>query len=108
MIPATILHEAEVEIWESVHYYEAKCPGLGTDFINEVESVLVSIRTTPNLWRVREDGTQRCLLRRFPYVVVYLHFDNNIWVIAVAHCRRKPEYWSERIEHVRPENEIEP
>lgn len=32
MIPATILHEAEVELWESVAYYEDKAAGLGLDF----------------------------------------------------------------------------
>lgn len=30
-----ILHEAEVELWEAVAYYEDKAAGLGLDFENE-------------------------------------------------------------------------
>jgi len=37
MTPATILHEAEVELWDAVAYYENKAPGLGVDFEAEVE-----------------------------------------------------------------------
>jgi hypothetical protein len=39
MTPATILHEAEVELWEAVEYYESRSPGLGLDFHTENRSV---------------------------------------------------------------------
>ena len=29
MTPVTILHEAEVELWEAVEFYEHRCAGLG-------------------------------------------------------------------------------
>jgi len=32
MTATTILHEAEVELWEAVEYYESRSPGLGLDF----------------------------------------------------------------------------
>ncbi len=37
MMPAVILHEAEVELWDAIAYYEDKSPGLGLDFALELE-----------------------------------------------------------------------
>ena len=39
MISVTILHEAEVELWDAVAHYENCSPGLGLDFLQECESV---------------------------------------------------------------------
>ena len=35
-------------------------------------------------------------VRRFPYRIAYLVVDDNIHVLAVAHLRRKPQYWHGR------------
>jgi hypothetical protein len=37
MTNVTILHEAEVELWEAVAFYEERYPGLGLDFETEIE-----------------------------------------------------------------------
>lgn len=100
MIEITILDEAERELIEAISYYESKYPGLGIDFLDEVQSGLVSVRNLPTLWPVRKDGTRRYLVHRFPYLVIYTYYENHIWVIAFAHCKRKPGYWKERTRKV--------
>lgn len=102
MTPSTILHEAEVELWDAVAYYEDKSPGLGLDFEAEVERSVDSIKRFPERWPLREDGTRRYLTHRFPYLVVYIYFEVQIWIISIAHCRRKPGYWSDRIKTAEP------
>mgnify|MGYP007065708796 CR=1 FL=1 len=97
MIPATILHEAEVELWEAVAYYEDKALGLGLDFEAEVERSVQTIRESSERWPLREDGTRRYLTHRFPFVVVYTCLNDHIWIIAFAHCKRRPGYWSGRL-----------
>lgn len=94
----TILREAEVELWEAVAYYEARSPGLGLDFEAEVEASIETVREFPGRWPVRPDGTRRYLTRRFPYILVYLHHQDHIWIIAISHCKRRPGYWANRIE----------
>lgn len=42
-------------------------------------------------------GVRRVRVRRFPYQVVYLVIDNDVVVIAIAHDRRRPGYWAERL-----------
>jgi len=39
---------------------------------------------------------RRVLVRRFPYSVVYLEKGGRLWVVAVAHAKRKPFYWIKR------------
>ena len=98
MIPVTILYEAEIELLEAVAYYEDKSPGLGLDFETEIERSIQVIRDLPEWWPLREDGTRRYLIRRFPYLVIYTFLNNQIWIIAIAHCKRRPGYWKGRID----------
>jgi hypothetical protein len=43
-----------------------------------------------------ELGTRRVPLNRFPYTVVYRETEIEIQIVAFAHNRRKPGYWSSR------------
>lgn len=96
MTPVVILHEAEIELWEAVEFYEDRCSGLGLDFEREIKAAVECIRQSPDRWPVHEDGTRRCLIHRFPYFVVYVLHQDQVWVVAFAHCRRRPGYWSGR------------
>ena len=90
MIAVTILHEAEVELREAVAYYEEKSPGLGLDLEAEIERSIRTIRDFPDWWPPREDGTRRYLIYRFPYLGIYTNLNDSIWIIAIAHCKRRP------------------
>jgi toxin ParE1/3/4 len=43
-------------------------------------------------------GTRRMVLQRFPYLLVFRAAAAGMEVIAVAHGRRCPGYWRDRIE----------
>ena len=97
MTAISLLHEAEVELWEAVGYYEEKAAGLGLDFAAEVEASLESLKECPERWPLRADGTRRLLTQRFPFLIVYTLHQQHIWVVAIAHCKRRPGYWTDRI-----------
>jgi toxin ParE1/3/4 len=40
---------------------------------------------------------KRKLVKRFPYLVIFIEFERNVRVIAVAHGARRPDYWRDRI-----------
>jgi hypothetical protein len=40
---------------------------------------------------------RRFILPSFPYSIVFLELATEVRVIAVAHGRRKPGYWLDRI-----------
>jgi hypothetical protein len=41
---------------------------------------------------------QKCPVARFPFFVYYVNLDAEIHVVAVAHDKRRPEYWVGRLE----------
>ena len=96
MTPVILLHEAEIELWETVAYYEEKSSGLGLDFASEIERSLQILSETPERWPLRPDGTRRFLTQRFPYLIVYTRESDQVWVVAIAHCKRRPGYWTDR------------
>ena len=98
MKPVLFHPEAEEELGAAVSYYEAHQAGLGTDPRAEVARVVRQIQGDPGLFSPYNNrGVRKCVRRRFPYNVFYLETDPAIWVDAVAHQRRKPGYWEQRI-----------
>ena len=93
-----IIHtEARKELDSAMAYYEAQKVGLGLDLLSEVEKVLLKIQENPNLGTLHKiKGIRRYTIQRFPYLIFYTELDEVIWVIAIAHGRRKPNYWKQR------------
>ena|SRR2546425_3247962 len=92
----TFLREAQLEFLDYISYYEGEQPGLGRRFKNEVDRTLLWVAERPQVCRLRRDGYRRINLRVFPYYIPYIVRGPNLWVLAVAHTRRKPAYWIER------------
>jgi plasmid stabilization system protein ParE len=92
------LRAAREEFAEAVRWYEEQRPGLGAEFFDEVAETTHQIQTFPELGGpVSRDGfTRRLLVARFPYQVVYRLTPNEIVVLAVAHLKRRPNYWRHR------------
>ncbi len=88
---------AEVELDEAIHYYEGESTGLGAEFLDEVISALNRIAEFPEAWQQLEFGVRRSRLNRFPYGLVYSRSRGDIIVLGVAHLRRKPENWRDRL-----------
>lgn len=89
--------EAKVEIKEAAKYYEGCKEKLGHAFLNEVESAIQSLLQSPRQWRKISGQFRRCLLKRFPYGIIYSTNDDEIFVAAVMHLKRKPENWKDRL-----------
>ncbi len=63
--------EAEAELNDAVDYYDACQEGLGLEFAREVYTAIENICDFPLAWTPLSQNTRRCLLKRFPYGVVY-------------------------------------
>ncbi|RPI73192.1 MAG: type II toxin-antitoxin system RelE/ParE family toxin [Desulfobacteraceae bacterium] len=90
--------EAESEFLDAIDYYEDCEKGLGHDFSIEVYSAIEKILAFPNAWTILEDEIRRCLIRRFPYGLIYVIDKDRILFLAVMHLHRDPEYWKNRVE----------
>jgi toxin ParE1/3/4 len=95
--PVIIHSKAREELDNSIFYYEKQKVGLGLDFLSEVEQALVKIQKNPSLGAIYKiAGLRRYVLQRFPFLIFYAEFDEFIWVVAIAHGKRKPNYWKAR------------
>jgi plasmid stabilization system protein ParE len=88
--------EAETEFYEAIDYYEECEPGLGEDFAIEVHATIQHILTYPETWPTLEGDVRRCLTSRFPYGVLYSIEPAGIFILAVMHLHRDPDYWKHR------------
>lgn len=81
-------------------YDRAQSP-LGSDFLHMVDSTIERIDRTPQSGSpvpgVEDAAIRRASVRRFPYHVVYIVLPDRVQVLAVAHQRRRPQYWMDRI-----------
>ncbi len=89
--------EAADEFEASVAWYAERSGWAAEQFASEVERVVEFIRRQPKTWSHDETGVRRMRLRTFPYSVVYRLRESGILVLAVAHAKRRPAYWRNRI-----------
>jgi toxin ParE1/3/4 len=90
------IEEAKREFLDGISYYTAAHPDLGRRFKVEVDRCILWIAEHPELYRLRPSGYRRINLRVFPYYIPYIVRKNDLWVLAIAHGYRKPEYWIKR------------
>ena len=88
--------EAETEFLEAIEYYESCAPGLGEDFSLEVYSTVQNILSYSQAWPIVEGNVRRCLTSRFPYGILYSIESDRVYILAVMHLHRHPDYWQSR------------
>jgi toxin ParE1/3/4 len=88
--------EALSEYREAVQYYAEQRIEVAQAFINTIEDAIYRIREFPNRYAVIEEDVHRCMVRRFPYGVLYTIEQDYILILAVMHCSREPGYWKKR------------
>lgn len=87
---------ARMELREARLWYEERSPLSAVAFAQEVDGAVSRIAETPMRYPMAEHGTRRVVLQRFPYNVFYRVGTEEIVVVAVAHQKRRPGYWSGR------------
>ncbi|MCX6934410.1 MAG: type II toxin-antitoxin system RelE/ParE family toxin [Verrucomicrobia bacterium] len=93
---ARIVAEAEVEPGEAIARYEEIEAGLGLLLNDEARAAIAWIEAHPVTPRVRPAGYRRVNLKIFRYFIAYIVREETIWVLAIAHGHRRPEFWRER------------
>jgi plasmid stabilization system protein ParE len=93
--------EAQAELDDAIDWLECQRSGLGRRFLVAVEAALGLISKFPlagfPVPGVDDPpGVRRAPVKRFPYHVIYLLFRGDVWVLAIAHDRRRPGYWAAR------------
>ena len=94
--------EADAEYRLAGRYYEERREHLGIEFLDAVDATIDHIFELPRAGTLVPGlpaglPVRRRAVARFPYHVIYLETSAAIRILAVAHDRRKPDYWRDRL-----------
>lgn len=87
---------AKQELREAGRYYEERRNGLGESFFVEVERTAQRIVEYPEAWPLISGEIRRCLVNRFPFALLFRIEPERIYVLAIMHLCREPNYWRTR------------
>ncbi|MCF8142662.1 MAG: type II toxin-antitoxin system RelE/ParE family toxin [Deltaproteobacteria bacterium] len=97
MKKATFHEDADAEMIEAAKFYEERSSNLGFSFLAAVEEAVIQICDNPKAYPLLGDDIRRKLVKRFPYGVIFAEEHDRIRIVAIAHLKRRPEYWRYRL-----------
>ncbi|MCH2209433.1 MAG: type II toxin-antitoxin system RelE/ParE family toxin [Lentisphaerales bacterium] len=92
-----ILDEAKEELREAMIFYNEERPGLGLELLDRFEETLEFICDFPLAATKTIRNTRKSSLKQFPFSIIYKVNDDLLTVISVAHQKRRPGYWKNRL-----------
>ena len=88
--------EAELELIGAALYYDGEVPGLGERLEKEVRRATDLLLQHPEIGAPVDLERRQFVLARFPFNLIYTAADEVVWILAVAHQKRRPGYWRSR------------
>ena len=95
-LSVTFRRAARAEFIEAAAWYESQRPGLGVEFITEIERCVDAATERPTPYAAIDKDVRRVVANRFPFSVYFRAEERRIVVLAVFHGRRNPVIWQER------------
>lgn len=84
------------ELSAAVQSGEDHTRGLGAELKTEAQRVTQLLLETPLIGESVGKNFRRFPLRRFPFAFIYRIDGDRLRILAFAHRRRRPGYWSQR------------
>src|SRR5438552_12245182 len=89
--------EARAELREARKWYFERSPLSATAFAHAVDNAVSQIVEAPTRYPMAEHQTRKFVLQRFPFNIFYRPGESETVLVAVAHQKRRPGYWSSRV-----------
>jgi toxin ParE1/3/4 len=88
--------DAEKELIAAAAYYENQKPTLGRRFLISIQDAINRVLINPDLYPIVDSNVRRCLVRTFPFGIIFREFHDRIVILAIMHLHRDPDYWKKR------------
>jgi len=95
-LPFVLRPQAQAEFSDAAIWYEAQRPGLGQEFVYEIEKAFDKIARQPDRYPIVLEDIREAPVLRFPYCVYYRIKSHCLVVTAVFHSARDPAIWQLR------------
>lgn len=91
-------HPAAIDEAEaSARWYRERSSVAAARFVAELNQAIDRILEAPERWPHGARGTRKVKLPCFPFLVIYRVSEGAVLILAVAHGRRRPDYWKKRL-----------
>ncbi len=94
MVDVRFLPEADAQA--AAAWYRERSPRAAAKFVAALAAAVEQVADNPELFALMDERHRRCLLRRYPYSLVYRIEPDGVLVVAVAHSSRLSACWHER------------
>ena len=89
--------QAKFDLECAADWYEENADrDVAADFLDAYDQAAELIREHPEVGRFQSRRTRSIALRRFPFSLVYTADEAEVLIVAVAHWRRRPMFWTRR------------
>lgn len=88
--------EARAELRAARNWYFERSPLSAIAFAETFDRSISRISDTPNSFPPSDHDTRKFIVQRFPFNIFYRTGETEIVIVAVAHQKRRPGYWSSR------------
>jgi len=88
--------DAEAEMIDAAVWYEDQQEHLGYRFLAAIRDSINCLTINPKIYPKVEGEVRRCLVKSFPYGVLFKGREEGIGIVAVMHLHRDPDYWKNR------------
>lgn len=96
MKPVEVDADARDEVREAIAYLETRRAGLGDEFEDKLREAFDLIARQPRAFSPYREGYRKYVVPGFSYVIYYADLDDFVYVAAVPHTSRRPDYWMNR------------
>ena len=87
------LPAAREELDSAASYLHDRVAGLGNEFLDDAEKTGELVCQFSQIGRRLDSMHREIPLQRFAYKLIYRIRDGEVIIVAVAHKRRRPDYW---------------
>jgi plasmid stabilization system protein ParE len=89
--------DAAAEIEQDRARYRERSESAEAGFLRELDHAIQQVTDAAAQWPQYLAGTRRYVFPTYPYSLAYFAEGDVIRVVAVAHDKRRPGYWRERV-----------
>lgn len=97
MKPIEMKEGARRDLRDAVAWYRSKDRDLPARFLAAFSQAIDRIEAQPDTGLPMARGTRSLKIKRFPFRIVFREETSHTMIFAVAHDRRRPDYWLKRV-----------
>jgi plasmid stabilization system protein ParE len=81
---------AENDLKIALNYYFDISPKLQKRFLSHLDKHFNNILKSPNLYQFETKTSQKVVMNKFPYIIIYEQYQEIVMILAIFHTKQNP------------------